>query len=55
MKTYIVTVRYTADDDADEHLQSIDSIADEVRSWFEDLGADVDTITVAEEEQFDSH
>jgi hypothetical protein len=50
MKTYIVTVRLTVDDDA-EHLESTEAVAAEVRSWLEGLNADVDTVTVAEEEQ----
>jgi hypothetical protein len=51
MKTITLTVQLTIGDDASEHLQSIDAIASEVRSWLEDLGADVDTVTVTEEEQ----
>ena len=50
-KTLVVTVKLTVTDDTDEHLQTIDAVADEVRSWLEDMGADVDTVTVTEEEE----
>jgi hypothetical protein len=49
MKTYIVTVRLTVDEDT-EHLASTEAVADEVRSWLESLDADVDTVTVTEEQ-----
>lgn len=52
MKNFTVTVRLTVDEHTDEHLQTMDAIAAEVRSWLEDMGADVDTVTVTEEEQF---
>jgi dihydroneopterin aldolase len=47
MKTYIVTVRLTVED---EHVDTIESVADEVTSWLEGLYAEVDSVTVAEEE-----
>jgi len=51
MKTFTITARLSVDEAADEHLQTNDAIADEVRSWLSDLGADVDEVTVSSEEE----
>ena len=48
MREYIVTVRFTVDANAEEHIQTARAIEDEVRSWLASLDADVQVVTVDE-------
>jgi hypothetical protein len=48
MKTFTVTIRLGVDIDTDEHLQTVDAIAAEIRSWLTDLDADVQEVTITE-------
>jgi hypothetical protein len=53
MKTYTLTVVLSVDDHADEHLQTVQAVEGEVRSWLEGLGATVQTLAVtAREDRF---
>jgi hypothetical protein len=46
--TYHVELQFHIADDVDASLQSAADIEAEIRSWLEDLGADVQTVTVRE-------
>jgi len=43
---YAATVVFRVDDHADAHLQAVDAVTDEVRSWLEGLGAVVERVSV---------
>jgi hypothetical protein len=51
MKTYTATVTFTVDADADAHLQSEQAIRDEITSWLEGLKAEVEAVTIHQEER----
>ena len=48
-RRYTVIVRLTIDEKADEHLQTVHGIEQEVTSWLTDLHADVERVNVLQE------
>jgi hypothetical protein len=50
VKTYIVTVAFTAHGGTDEHLHSERAVRHEVQSWFESLNATVLSLNVSRQQ-----
>ena len=50
-KTYTVTVRFAVDAESDEHLQTAQGIQDEITSLLTWLDANVESVTVEQEEK----
>ena len=44
--TYTATVTFTVHDHSDEHLQRVQAIKGEIKSWLESLDATVHAVTV---------
>jgi hypothetical protein len=49
MKTYLITIRLTVPSRADDQLQTPTRIEEEVTSWLEDLGAEIQSVQILEE------
>jgi hypothetical protein len=51
MRTFTVIVQIRVGPNTDDHLQSPDTIRDEVLSWLSNLGAEVVLVEVAEDSE----
>ena len=48
-RRYTVIVRLAIDEQTDEHLQTVRGIEEEVHSWFTDLRADVERVSILQD------